>query len=287
MPYAEFGGISLHYTLTGTGGPPILLLHELGGSSDSWVQVIPLLATGRRVVALDLRGAGRSEKPVAPFPLAALADDAAGLLTHLQLGTTDVIGAALGSLVGVLLAGRHPALVRRLALFAVAEDMSGPTASYLHERAARVRDGGMRVAVDASLANAFPPAFEAARTAYRPQWLGNDPIGYALLSAALAEASLDAAVWQAVQAPTLVASGALDFIWPPERGRATAALIAGAQFTELTEAGHFPHLQTPAAVAALVGAFFSADGTATRPTSRNPKRSPLPPLSSTPGSGRC
>lgn len=257
MPFAEINGISLHYTTAGAADPPVLLLHELGGSADSWHSVVPLLTPHRRVIALDLRGAGRSEKPVTPYPFAALADDCAGLLAHLGIASVDVIGGALGSLVGVMLAGRHPALVRRLALFAVAEDMSGPTAAYVLERAERVRQAGMRVAVDASLKNAFPPAFTAERDAYRPLWIGNDPVGFGLLSRALAEVTLDEAVWRAVRAPTLVASGALDFIWPPERGRAVAARIAGARFEELPETGHFPHLQSPDALVGLAREFFA------------------------------
>ena len=59
MPCAEINGLSLHFEDSGTGGPPVLLLHELGGSSESWRAVSPLL-TDRRVVAVDLRCAGRS-----------------------------------------------------------------------------------------------------------------------------------------------------------------------------------------------------------------------------------
>lgn len=272
MPYAEANRISLYYEDTGSfpgsspgssfgaspGEHPVLLLHELGGSSESWRPVIPILAARRRVIAMDDRCAGRSEKPVEPFALEALADDAAALLSGLGVRQVDVAGAALGALAGVLLAGRYPALVRRLVLCAVADDMSGRTASYLTERAARVRAAGMRPVADASLANAFPEAFTAEREQYRPLYLGNDPAGYAALSLALARTRLGPEVWRAVRAPALVLSGAHDFIWPPEAGRQTAARIAGARFEILADAGHFPHLQTPAALAARVERFFLA-----------------------------
>ena len=76
---------------------------------------------------MDYRCAGRSEKPVEPFALERLADDAAGLLTFLGIARADVIGGALGSLVGVLLAGRYPDRVQHLAMFAVAAEMGGRT----------------------------------------------------------------------------------------------------------------------------------------------------------------
>jgi pimeloyl-ACP methyl ester carboxylesterase len=50
------------------------LLHELGGCSESWRAVTPILATDRRVIAVDFRSAGRSEKPIGSFELSDIAD---------------------------------------------------------------------------------------------------------------------------------------------------------------------------------------------------------------------
>ena len=58
MPYIGTGRTSLFFEEAGSGGIPVLLLHELGGSSESWREVIPLLATDRRVLAVDMRCAG-------------------------------------------------------------------------------------------------------------------------------------------------------------------------------------------------------------------------------------
>jgi pimeloyl-ACP methyl ester carboxylesterase len=148
MPYIGTGRISLFFEEAGSCGIPVLLLHELGGSSESWREVIPLLATDRRVLAVDTRCAGRSEKPPGAFALADVADDLDELLRALNLeGPVDVIGAALGSLAGALLAIRHPATVRRLMMCAVA---------------------GMRGVAEASLADSFPASHPAQRAAYAP-----------------------------------------------------------------------------------------------------------------------
>jgi 3-oxoadipate enol-lactonase len=256
MPYTDTGRNSLYHEDAGAGGAPLLLLHELGGSSESWARVIPRLARGRRVIAPDLVGAGRSEKPPGPVSIEDQADAMAALLRACGIGTADVMGGALGSLVAVVLARRHPDLVGRLVLCAVADDMSGRTEAYLADRAARVRREGMRTVVDSSLANAFPEAFEADRAAYRPIWLANDPASYAELSLALARLRLSGSDWAAITAPTLVVSGAHDFIWPPPLGQAVAARIKGARFAVLPDAGHFPHLQTPEALADLADRFL-------------------------------
>lgn len=254
MPYAEAGGISLHYHDAGAGGVPALLLHELGGSAESWAAAQPLIAASRRALAVDLRCAGRSEKPPGAFSIEDCADDLARFLDALDLPRVDVIGSALGSLVGAVLAIRHPARVRRLMMCAVSDDLGGVTADYLTARSARVRQEGMRAVVDSSLKNAFPDAFAAERAAYRPIYLSNQPDAYAELSLALTRLRV---AWGEIQAPTLVAPGAHDFIWPPEHGRKVADMIPGARYHVLTDAGHFPHLQTPAALAELAAGFCS------------------------------
>ena len=257
MPYLDTDGVSLFVEDAGSGGTPMLLLHELGGSSESWREVIPDLASERRVIAPDLRCAGRSEKPPGAFALADAADDLDALLSTLSPGgPVDVIGAALGSLVGALLAIRHPARVRRLMMCAVAPDMAGPTRAYVAERAEKVRSVGMRGVAEASLANSFPATFPAQRAAYRAIYLGNDPAGYAELSLALARLEMTAADWAAIRSPVLVASGAHDFLWPPEIGRKVASLIPGACFEVMEDAGHFPHLQAPQTLTGLARAFL-------------------------------
>jgi len=257
MSYVDTGQVSLYFEEAGTGGIPVLLLHELGGSSESWREVVPLLARDRRVIAVDFRCAGRSEKPIGSFELSNIADDVEALLQALGItDRVDVIGAALGSLVGALLAIRHPARLLRLMMSAVAPDMAGATRAYVAERAEKVRVVGMRGVAEASLANSFPASHPEQRAAYRAIYLGNDPAAYAELSLALARLDMTAADWGAIRAPTLVASGAHDFLWPPEIGRQVADLIPGAKFVTMQDAGHFPHLQAPETLAGLARDFL-------------------------------
>jgi len=179
MPCIDTGRISLFVEDTGSGGVPVLLLHELGGSNESWREVIPLLAADRRVIAVDLRCAGRSEKPPGAFTLADAVDDLDALLPALGLDQpVDVIGAALGSVVAALLAIRHPTRVRRLMMCAVAPDMAGPTRTYVAERRRRcgrrhARGGGREPGELLSAVSSDATA------AYRGIYLGNDPAAYA------------------------------------------------------------------------------------------------------------
>jgi 3-oxoadipate enol-lactonase len=260
MPYVDIGRVSLFFSEAGSGGIPVLLLHELGGSSESWREVIPLLAPDRRVIAVDFRCAGRSEKPIGSFGLTDVADDIDALLHALGIADpVDMLGAALGSLVGALLAIRHTERVRRLMMCAVAPYMAGPTRAYLAERAEKVRTVGMRGVAEASLANSFPASHPEQRAAYRAIYLGNDPAAYAELSLSLARLDMTAADWGMIRAPTLVASGAHDFLWPPEIGQQVAKLIPNARFEVMHDAGHFPHLQVPETLTGLACGFLDQE----------------------------
>src|SRR5258707_3078245 len=62
LPFIEANGVSFHYKIEGASGPTVILLHEIGGSLDSWDGVVPDLAKRFRVFRYDQRGFGRSEE---------------------------------------------------------------------------------------------------------------------------------------------------------------------------------------------------------------------------------
>lgn len=246
MPWAETGRISMYYEPKGEGTPAVLLVHELGGDSTSWAQVQDgLSAAGRASYAVDLRGYGRSEKPPGPRELEDYSDDLAGFVTSLRLGRVDVIGTAMGAVIASILAIRNTDLVRRLVLCDGADEVSEDGKRYNLQRAERVRTEGMRPVAELSLKNSFPDPHGAARAAFAPVYLANDPHSFAEASMALTRMKLTPADFARIRAPTLVVTGGKDFIWTPEIGRRLASRIPGSRFHVIEEAGHFPHIQTP------------------------------------------
>lgn len=103
-------------------GPPILLIHGFGSSAKvNWVNpgwVDTLVKAGRRVIALDNRGHGHSDKPhdVGAYRVAALAEDARNLLRHLGIARADVMGYSMGARISTFLALAHPEMVKSLIL---------------------------------------------------------------------------------------------------------------------------------------------------------------------------
>jgi 3-oxoadipate enol-lactonase len=112
----ELEGIRLAYQVWGLpDDPPLVLLHALGEDAADWDAVAPVLARGRRVYALDLRGHGRSWWP-GNYSLDLMCADVLRFLDVLGLGRVDLVGHSMGGIVAYLLAEDHPQRVRRLVL---------------------------------------------------------------------------------------------------------------------------------------------------------------------------
>ena len=121
MPTIEYrdvatNGIHLHVATMGQ-GPAILLLHGWPHTGALWTQVMPLLAdAGFQAIAPDLRGLGGSTRAGGGYDLHTQADDMAGLLSALDVEQAMVAGIDLGVGIAWMLAMRHRATIRRLAL---------------------------------------------------------------------------------------------------------------------------------------------------------------------------
>jgi pimeloyl-ACP methyl ester carboxylesterase len=120
----EVKGASIRYFVAGS-GPPLLLVHGLGGSATNWCELVPLLADRRRLIVPDLPGHGGSDSLAAVASLAAFADRVAAVAEHEDALPAPVVGHSLGGAVVLHLALRRPDAVTELVLAAAAGLSSG------------------------------------------------------------------------------------------------------------------------------------------------------------------
>lgn len=114
--YADVNGLRMYYETHGEQrGVPLVLLHGGGSTIDvTWGRILPFLAQGRRVIAIEEQGHGRTSDRPAPVRFESSADDVAALLRALKLERADLFGFSNGASVALQVAIRHPALVRKL-----------------------------------------------------------------------------------------------------------------------------------------------------------------------------
>ena len=262
MDWIEVNGTSLRYELSGSGERVLVLVHEMGGTLESWDQVMPLLSPGRRMLRHDWRGAGMSEKLRAPPSFDILADDIAALLDAVGIGgKVALAGCAVGAGIALNFALRHPGRAKAVVAMAPATGVAPDRRAATLARAEAMEAMGPRGLAEQSFAASYPPAVrhdpEQFRK-FRARWLANDPESFAAINRMLADATLTE--WlPLIACPVLVVAGTHDALRPPSLIEKLAATMRNARFRAL-ETSHFMAVQTPGIVAEAIGEFLASVG---------------------------
>ena len=103
-------GVKLCFDETGSGSPPVVLVHGWTCNRSYFAPQRDHLAKRHRVVSVDLRGHGESDKPKQPYPIPEFADDLAWLCRELRVEKPVVIGHSMGGMIALEVAARHPDL---------------------------------------------------------------------------------------------------------------------------------------------------------------------------------
>ncbi len=262
MNWLEVNGTSLRYELTGAGPSTLVLVHEMGGTLDSWDQVLPALINTRRVLRYDTRGAGLSEKIAGSVTWDDMAGDVKALLDALQIsGKVALAGIAVGAGIAAHFAATWPDRAGALVLHGPATGVAGDRRQATLDRAAAVEAGGMRGVVEASLAASYPPVVRHSAEdfrKFRARWLCNDPHSFAAINRMLAAADITGDLAR-IACPALVTAGTHDGLRPPSVIEPMSQQIPGAQFLELNS-GHFASVQTPGLVSQAIHHFLHSLG---------------------------
>jgi 3-oxoadipate enol-lactonase len=260
MPWLTTPGIALRYELTGAGSETLLLLHEMGGTLESWDWILPLLVPRFRVLRYDQRGAGLSEMPSLPLTMEQAGSDAIALLGAVGItGPVVPVGTAVGGAVALHLAARYPERVRAVVATSPATGVPEAARPALLERADLLVREGTRAVVDAGLDQGYPPVLraDAARfAATRAQRLGARAEGQAATMRMLAGLTMQSELAE-VRCPALILAGEHDGTRPPARVAEIAGAIPHATFRVMAS-GHFMAIQTPELMAAEITRFLDA-----------------------------
>ncbi|HVW30168.1 MAG TPA: alpha/beta hydrolase [Polyangiaceae bacterium] len=256
-------------------GTPLLLIHGIGDSSDTWRHVIPELARDHRVVAPDLLGHGRSDKPRADYSVAAYANAMRDLLSVLDIERVTVVGHSLGGGVAMQFAYQYPERCERLVLVA-----TGGVSHEVHP--------ALRLAAT-PMADLFLPLIRLAPVRLAGVGsvrlmeilrtdLGRDAEHLLRMFESLPDATARRAFVRTIRAvvdwrgqaitmldrcyltrgmPTLLMWGAHDAVIPMHHGEIAHKAMPGSRLETFPDAGHFPHYAEPARFAAVLRDFVA------------------------------
>ena len=225
----ESDGLRIAYVDEGE-GEPILLIHGFASNIaanwrlTNWLRT--LAEDGRRVIAIDNRGHGESEKIYDPdrYGSPAMAEDASRLLDHLGIPSADVIGYSMGARIAVFLALAHPERVRSLIL-------GGVGINFVH---GIVGSGPIARALEATSIDDVTNDTACSFRAFAEQ-TGSDLKALAACMRGPRE-KITRECLARIAVPTLIATGSKDVI--AGSGRELASLVPGAQLLEIEGRDH-------------------------------------------------
>jgi 3-oxoadipate enol-lactonase len=224
-------------------GPPVVCIHGLGGTSNTFTPQMPALA-GLRVVRPDLPCAGRSPNSEKPS-IATMASAVVKLADVLGVKSAHFVGHSLGTLICQHLAAERPELVRSLVLLGGLYEPIAAARDALRSRAQLARTQGMTEIADAVIGSALSTETRSRNPAavafVRESLMRQCPEGYARSCEALAEAQ--AANHQRIRCPVLIVNGEEDAVAPPSTARNLAERISGARTVILPRCGHWPTVE--------------------------------------------
>ncbi len=231
------------------GGEAALLIHGLGGTSNTWTPLLPALSHFV-AIRVDLPGSGRSYRVEGPLSIDKFVSACLRVLSSRAVDRVHVLAHSLGTIVAQHLAVREPKLVRSLALFGpllAPPDAARPNIAARGQKARNEGLAGMQAIADTLVQASTSAETKAKRHAVvafvRESLMRQDPDGYGRTCDALATAQpADAA---AISCPTILVTGTEDGVAPPQAVRSMSEKIAGSQVEVLQGCGHWTPLEKP------------------------------------------
>ena len=259
MIHIAADGARIHYETTGEAGPLLALVPGLGGDGRWWSGVVADLAVDHRLVVIDHRGAGRSDRPRQTYSIAGIAADVAEILATLP-EPAHVVGHSTGGAVAQHIGLDHPHLARSLVLSSTWARGDARFRALFRARAAMLRAG--QVAAYQRLTNVL--AHTADYLAAHEDELEAGVAGVAEklapleVTAARIEMLLDHDLLDdlpRIALPTLVIGAEADEITPFPMSETLATAIPGARLVRVAGA-HFHPLADPVGFAGLLRGFL-------------------------------
>jgi pimeloyl-ACP methyl ester carboxylesterase len=252
--FIQRDGVRLAYEERGHGDRSVILIHGMACDHTHFAAQMAHLSKRCRVVAVDLRGHGHSDKPAAPYNNEVFGDDLRFLMEKLELGPSVFIGHSLGGSIALDLVGRHRELFEALILFDSGIRPPGPKSAELSPFYASLGGPDHALRVGEFVRRRLVEPTDGAELIKRiAATMGATPshVFLAMADGVLAFDSHAAALAN-TQVPSLLILGARPFAEPAS----VAALGPNWQIGQVVGSGHFIQMVVPEQVNAMLDRFL-------------------------------
>jgi pimeloyl-ACP methyl ester carboxylesterase len=264
--FLEIEGTRVRYTDRGE-GPPVVLLHGFASSLETWVTVAPVLEKKHRVITLDLKGFGWTDRPEGDYSPAAQARLVFGLLDARGVEQAAVVAHSWGSSVALSMALARPDRVTRIALYDAWVFEEQLPSFFLWSRSPGMGE------VLFGMFYTERPDEKMARAFYDQRYVSHalvTDVERALERPGTVAAALAAVRGQrfaevqpryrTIAQPTLLLWGREDEVTTLPFGERLARELPGARLVVYPRCGHFPMIEAASASTAELASFLAAGG---------------------------
>jgi pimeloyl-ACP methyl ester carboxylesterase len=249
LPEVEISGVKINYVATGKGTEVIVFIHGLGENLKSWKHQLESFSKDFKVVALDLRGHGKSGVPKKKIEIEDFAGDVTGLLDHLDIKKAHFCGLSMGALIVFELYQKHPDYF--LSMILVATRPRYPPAQTAALEGMSMETIGEEVATFA-LAASSP---ESLREEVAKMIAGTKKDIY--IQSAEATSMINYAnLLPNIKVPTLIIVGDRDIVTPVDSAEILNKDISGSTLKIMRGIGHLPNRENPQELNKTLEAFL-------------------------------
>ena len=258
----EVAGKPMNVIDTGGDGPPLLLIHGLGGVWQNWLLTIPAFMGSFRVVAPDLPGFGGSEMPVGRISIQGYARVVDELCSALGIEAPVVVGNSMGGFIGLRLAARRPDLLTSVLVMGTSADVE-EQAEAMDALIAAVAEHGMEPVIDGVLyfmmgdTTLNDPSRAEVLAGVRELLLSRTP-EYADAAWHIAHRPAILDELPNITIPLTVVAGTEDHTYPPPKSEQIVAGVPHARLISMERTGHVHALENPEAVNAVLEEHLAA-----------------------------
>jgi pimeloyl-ACP methyl ester carboxylesterase len=265
--FAQIDDLNVNYEMSGEGSP-LVLIHGGGADAQSFDEMIPILAKEFKVYAYDMRGFGKTVRPLeAPLSYDLWVSDLYKFMNHFGLRKVPLAGWSLGGAVILNFVLRHPEMVSHAILIGASSPRLASTDRSGFSERQRLSDSG------APIEEVVEKTFEFTKAAHSP-WivqnkpervermrqtlLRNDPSSYAEMVKANQNAPAIGPKIGSIECPTLIIVGDADKRTPKEMSEDLNTAIPNSYMKIIEHCGHYYGFEQPQATCQIMSSFLNA-----------------------------